>query len=196
MIENFLKYIKEKSIDITNEQLDFWVSFFISRKLRKNTFLLRDGEVCKYTAFVLSGCLKLYSIDNKGKEHIIQFAPENWWISDMDSFTKGTPSQYFIETMEDSDVLLIDNPSFQKVLKKVPAVALFFQGLMQNRQTVTQKRIISSVSSSAEEQYFDFLKTYPSLAQRLPQHDIASYLGITPESLSRIRKQSARKPKA
>jgi len=193
MKEVFKKYLEEKNLHLTDEQFDFWMSLLVERKLKRNEFLLQAGEVCRHFAFVTKGCLRLYYIDDKSKEHIVQFAPENWWISDMDSFTNGIPSNYFIEALEASEVLLIDQQSLTKLYNKVPVVAIFFQSLLQNRQSATQKRIISSMSEPAEEQYLAFLKTYPSLAVRVPQHMIASYLGITPESLSRIRKQVVQK---
>lgn len=189
MNEALRTYLKEKKVVLTEEQFNYWLSLFIPKQMKKGEFLLSEGEVNKYLAFVVKGCLRLYTIDNKGKEHIMQFAPENWWISDMDSISKGTPSVYFMDALEDSDVLLIDFPSYQKALVQLPNIALMFQQLMQNRQLASQKRIINSMSASAEERYLDFLKTYPSFMQRVPQHMIASYLGITPESLSRIRKQ-------
>ena len=193
MTESLSQYLKEKKVELTGEQFSYWTSRLSEKKILKHDFLQREGEVGRYVAFVVKGCLRLYTIDAKGKEHIMQFAPENWWISDIDSATKNTPSLFFIDALEDSDVLLTDIDSFNDVLKKIPVVAVFFQQLMQNRQAATQKRIIFSMSVSAEEQYLDFMKTYPSLAQRVPQHMIASYLGITPESLSRIRKQLVKK---
>src|ERR1700685_3604062 len=107
MIDALRTYLKERKVDLRDEQFAHWSSLFAPRKMKKGEFLLREGEVCKYTAFVVKGCLRLYTIDNKGKEHIMQFAPENWWISDMDSFSKGTPSIYYIDALEDSEVLLI-----------------------------------------------------------------------------------------
>jgi len=190
MNEAFRSYLKDRKTEVTDEQLEFWSSLFINKKIRKSEFLFREGEVCKYLTFVISGCLRLYTVDNKGKEHIMQFAPENWWVSDMDSFSKYVPSIYYLDALEESEVLLIDFASQEKVLSIIPAAAALFQQLLQNRQAATQKRIIFSMSASAEEQYKDFLKTYPNLSKRLPQHMIASYIGITPESLSRIRKIS------
>ena len=190
-IEEFRDYLKDRNLNLTKEEFNVWISSFIRKEIKKGAFFLRQGEVDKYIAFVIKGCLRLYTIDNKGKEHIAQFAPERWWVSDMDSFIKGVPATYFIDAVEDSLVLLIDSPSHQKVMNTVPQVALFFQQLMQRRQSATQSRVISSMSAPAEERYLEFMKTYPSLARRLPQHMIAAYLGITPESLSRVRKQTA-----
>jgi CRP-like cAMP-binding protein len=189
MTQALRDYLAEKKVDLTDEQFTQWTSSFVPRKVKKHEFLLSEGEVAKHTHFTVHGCLRMYTVDNKGKEHIMQFAPENWWIGDIESSTTHAPSVYFIDALEDSDILSMDTVSWEKSLKEIPPLALLFQRLMQNRQTATQKRIIFSMSSSAEERYLDFMKTYPNLAQRIPQHMIASYLGITPESLSRIRKQ-------
>jgi CRP-like cAMP-binding protein len=193
MIEAFREYLKEKKVELNDEQLAWWESLFLPKTLRKNDFILREGEMAKHLAFVISGCLRLYTIDAKGKEHIMQFAPENWWVGDINSSTQSAPSQFFIDALEESEILLLDIQSYNNVINQIPVVAVFFQQLMQKRQAATQKRIIFSMSVSAEEQYLDFLKTYPTFSQRVPQHMIASYLGITPESLSRIRKQIVKK---
>ena len=193
MIERFRAYLKERQVTLTEEQLQWWESLFIPKTLRKHDFILREGEMAKHMAFVISGCLRLYTVDAKGKEHIMQFAPENWWVGDINSATQSAPSQFFIDALEDSEILLLDIQSYNDVINQIPVVAVFFQQLMQKRQAATQKRIIFSMSASAEEQYLDFLKTYPTFSQRVPQHMIASYLGITPESLSRIRNHLVKK---
>ena len=193
MKEILRSYLADKNVGLTEDQLSQWASHFSEKHVKKHDFLLSEGEISKHTFFTVHGCLRLYTIDNKGKEHIMQFAPENWWIGDIESSAKHSPSVYFIDALEDSDVLVIDTEEMNQLLKEIPQLALLFQRLMQNRQTATQKRIIFSMSASAEERYYDFLKTYRDLAQRIPQHMIASYLGITPESLSRIRKQAVSK---
>jgi CRP-like cAMP-binding protein len=193
MREVLRSYLAEKHVELTDEQFSKWTSQFTEKKIKKHDFLLKEGEVAKHSYFTVHGCLRLYTIDGKGKEHIMQFAPENWWIGDIDSSTRKTPSIYFIDALEDSDVLSMDIESWDRSMNEIPALALLFQRLMQNRQTASQKRIINSMSATSEERYMQFMKTYPSLAQRIPQHMIASYLGITPESLSRIRKQMVTK---
>jgi CRP-like cAMP-binding protein len=189
MTEVLRSYLTEKHVELTPEQFQHWTSLFTGKKVKKHEFLLNEGEVARSAFFTVHGCLRMYTVDNKGKEHIMQFAPENWWIGDMESSSTRAPSVYFIDALEDSDILVIENSAWEKSLKEIPPLAILFQRLLQNRQTATQKRIIFSMSASAEERYLDFLKTYPNLVQRIPQHMIASYLGITPESLSRIRKQ-------
>jgi CRP-like cAMP-binding protein len=189
MREVLRKYLSEKKVLLTDEQFSKWSSTFVERKIKKHDFLLKEGEVAKHSFFTVSGCLRMYTIDGKGKEHIMQFAPENWWIGDIESSSNQAPSAYFIDALEDSDILSMDIVSWDRYMNEIPQLALLFQRLMQNRQTASQKRIITSMSATSEERYMQFMKTYPSLAQRIPQHMIASYLGITPESLSRIRKQ-------
>ncbi|HXC03196.1 MAG TPA: Crp/Fnr family transcriptional regulator [Bacteroidia bacterium] len=192
MIEAFKAYIQKK-VKLTPEQLELWVSLLVPRKVLKQEFILKQGEICTYAAFVCKGCMRLYTMDAKGREHILMFAPEDWWIGDMESSSKQIPSQCYIDAIEDTDILMMDMKSQYRLFSEIPAVTLFFQELIQNRQAASQRRIIHSMSSTAEERYLDFIKAFPSLTQRVPQHMIASYLGIAPESLSRIRKQVVKK---
>jgi CRP/FNR family transcriptional regulator, anaerobic regulatory protein len=187
-----LRAFFERSVPITDEQFEFIKALFIPKKVKKHEFLIREGGIAKYGIFVASGCLRTYSIDNKGKEHILQFSVENWWTGDRNSFMTGTPTTYFIDAIEDSEVLLFDDKAIQKAIEYVPGMAAQYQEALQKHAAVKDKRIVSSLSATAEERYDDFLKTYPSVAQRVPQHMIASYLGISPETLSRIRKQHSR----
>ena len=166
---------------------------FIPKKLLKGELLLREGDLLKYGAFVCKGFLRSYVIDNKGKEHIIQFAPENWWISDKVAGAAGTKASCFIDAIEDSDILLIDRAGHFKMLEQVAAYGKSFQSGMQKRSVAKDKRIVHSLVADAEERYNDFIQTYPSIAQRVPQHMLASYLGIAPETLSRVRRKSMRK---
>ena len=137
--------------------------------------------------------MRTYTVDDRGKEHIIQFSPEDWWTGDLNSFIKSEPSQCFIEALEDSEVLLAERGYMERITQAVPAVALSYQAGLEKSLIARNKRILASLSAPAEERYNDFVKTYPSLVQRVPQHMIASYLGISPETLSRIRKQRSKK---
>ncbi|HEY6977333.1 MAG TPA: Crp/Fnr family transcriptional regulator [Chitinophagaceae bacterium] len=187
-----LRAFFERSFPVTDEQFEFIKTLFIPKKVNKGEFLLREGERTKYSVFVASGCLRTYTIDDKGKEHILQFSPENWWTGDM-SFKSNVPSQCFIEALEDSEILLTELPSIQKLTESIPEASVLYQAALQKSVAAKNQRIVSSLSASAEERYNDFLKKYPSLMQRVPQHMIASYLGISPETLSRIRKQQSHK---
>jgi CRP-like cAMP-binding protein len=178
-----------KRISLTDEEFERAKTFFIPKKIRKDQFLLHAGEVCRYLAFVERGCLRQYSIDGNGEEHVVQFAIEDWWISDMYSSLTGTPATYNIDALEDSEVLLLDIALQEKLCTEMPAFERFFRLLLQGSFVAKERRITAALSLSAEEQYLSLLDTYPQIAQRVPQNQIASYLGITPQSLSRIRKQ-------
>ena len=166
---------------------------FLFTHLSAGEFLQRAGDVPRYAAFVASGCLRNYVIDPKGKEHIVQFAPETWWLADSMNIKAQTPSPYFIDAIEDSDLLLIDGPSHQSLLEQVPGYSRAFRTGLQRHASAKDQRIVSTLSASAEERYLEFLKVYPSMALRVPQSMLASYLGMTPETVSRIRKKLSRK---
>lgn len=172
---------------ISNDEFEEIKIFFQPKILKRRQFLLRKGEICRYSAFVEKGCLRSYTIDNMGEEHILQFAIENWWIGDQHSFLTGEPSSYFIDALEDSEVLLINKQNYEDFIKYSPKIESFFVQLTQNNRAALEKRISSFLSMTAEEKYICMLDTYPNIVQRVPQKHVASYLGITPESLSRIR---------
>lgn len=179
----------EKHIQLTDEEFDYFTSLLKHKHLRKKQFLLEEGDVCKYECFVNYGCLRQYYLDEKGQEHIIQFAVTDWWIGDQYSFLTGLPSKNFIDTLEDSDVLLISKNDLDELYNQVPKFERFFRIAFQNSYVALQRRILANLSQTAEERYLDFSNRYPDIEQKVPQHQVASYLGITPESLSRIRKQ-------
>jgi len=190
MFELFLASVKEH-ISISDEEFEFCKTLFIPKKLRKRQFLLQEGDVCRYTAFVEKGMLRTFTVDDKGNEPILQFSMEGWWVTDLYSYLTDEPSRYNIEALEDCELLLITKPSWNVLLEKVPAFERYFRILIQNNLIATQRRLISSLSESAEEQYSKLIATFPTCLQRVPQHMIASFLGITPETLSRIRSQMA-----
>lgn len=182
-----------KRVHLTQKEFDLCTQFFTPRKIERRQFLLQDGNVCRHLAFVNSGCLREYTVDHKGDEHIIQFAIEDWWISDLNSFLSGLPSTHNIDALQDSDVLLLDKSARESLFGSVPKIERFFRLLLEANYIATHKRINESLSASAEERYLQFIKTYPNLVERVPQSQIASYLGITPQSLSRIRKELSAK---
>ena len=192
MFDLLKKHINNR-VHLTDEEFNICTKFFISRKLKKHQFLLNEGDVCKYVGFINSGCLREYSIDNKGVEHIIQFAIEDWWVSDLHSFLSGLPATFNIDALHDSEVLLIEKSAREELLNSCPKMERFFRLLIESNHVATQQRIADSLSTSAEERYLKFIKTYPKLFEQVPQNHIASYLGITPQSLSRIRKELTQK---
>jgi CRP-like cAMP-binding protein len=185
-------YLEERA-SFTEDEFDLMRTVFLPATLRAGEFLQRAGSPARYGAFVAKGCLRSYVIDPRGKEHIVQFAPENWWLTDTTSLTTGAPSNYFIDAIEDSEMLLIDPPSHQKIVDKVPGYAASFRTGLQRHAAAKDQRIVNSLSASAEERYLQFLETYPSIALRVPQWMLASYLGVSPETVSRIRKKLSRK---
>jgi len=177
----------------SDDDFDRLEGAFFFRHLAAGEFLQRAGDVPIYATFIASGCLRNYVIDAKGKEHIVQFAPETWWLADSVNMKAQTPSPYFIDAIENSDLLLIDGPSHQRIIEQVPSYARAFRTGLQKHASAKDQRIVSALSASAEERYLEFLKVYPSIALRVPQLMLASYLGMTPETLSRIRKKLSRK---
>jgi len=178
-----------KHITLDDREIAIMKSVCKTRTLRKRQYLLQAGDVSRFENFITKGLLRAYTVDHEGHEHIAMFGMEGWWISDLYSFLTETPATQHIDALEDSEVISIEKTDLEKLYKEVPKFERFFRILLQNAFVANQNRIIASISQTAEEQYNGFVEKYPSLEQRIPQHQIASYLGITPETISRIRKQ-------
>ena len=179
-------------LDVGSDRIQQIVQSCSTKTLPKGALLLKPGELCRHTFFVEQGFLRQYSIDEKGREHILQFAPENWFVSDRDSAYFGRKSQYFIQAHEDSVVTVIDEDFIRKMEREVPVFRDFNNLLLHNHIRHLQNRINLLLSTTSAERYQVFMKMYPDVLLRVPQSMIASYLGITPESLSRVRKKLAR----
>ncbi|UPK68367.1 Crp/Fnr family transcriptional regulator [Chitinophaga filiformis] len=192
MFDVFIQYLRDK-ITLSEEEVEMIRSVSILKKLRKRQFLQQEGDVWRYNAFVAKGLLKTFSIDSKGQEHIMNFSPENYWTGDRESLTNETPSRFNIDAIEDSEVILIAKGNFEELCRKIPQLNDLVNAIIQKSFIVSQNRIHASITLSAEEKYQDFLDRYPFIASRVPQHMIASYLGITPETLTRIRRNAAKK---
>lgn len=162
-------------------------SFFEQKTIPKKTIMLRDGEICRFEGFIKKGCIKTYFIDKNGLEVVLTFATENWWISNIASFEEQVPGNMFIETVEDTDLLLLTYQTKAALLEQHPALEKMFRLLVQRHLHTYQERLFTNIALTAEERYARFLKKFPALPQRIPQHLIASYLGISPEFLSRLR---------
>ncbi len=190
MFEVIISNIKKK-VAINDEEAEKLKTFFTPKKLRKKQYLLQEGDISHYTAFVEKGLLRSFTIDDKGHEHIMQFASEDWWISDLYSFLTEEPSDYSIEALEETELLLINRNDYENMMLAVPKMERYFRILTQNSLISMQRRISGKMTLTAEQNYKKLMEQRPALLQRVPQHMIASFLGIAPETLSRIRKQMA-----
>lgn len=191
MITNINHYLSE-ILDIPLSSVPTCGAYYQEKNVAKGEFLLQEGEICRHTFFVESGLLRMYSIDKNGKEHIIQFAPEQWLMSDRSSLYFGENSKYYVDAVEDSTVMLLDNDFFPNLKMNFPGSIVNNDLLLQKHIRNLQNRVNSLLAETAQERYLNFIKMYPDLMQRVPQWMVASYLGITPESLSRVRKELAR----
>lgn len=192
VIDQFIRYLTDK-ITLSAEETAQIVQVCIPKKIRKRQLLLQEGDIWKYNAFVSHGFLRTYSIDNKGNEHILSFAPENYWSGDRESLMTGKPSRFNIEAIEDTDVVLITKDNFDQLCRSIPQLNDLVNAILHKSFVVSQDRIHAGISLSAEEKYEKFLGQYPHIANRIPQHMIAAYIGITPETLTRIRRNNTGK---
>ncbi|SEW26936.1 cAMP-binding domain of CRP or a regulatory subunit of cAMP-dependent protein kinases [Chryseobacterium wanjuense] len=192
--EPLYTYIESKSaLTLSDEEKTLIQNTFKPKHLRKRQYLLQEGDICKYMSFIVKGSGRMFSVNEKGQENIMRFAVENWWLGDYESYNFSTPSLYNIEVLEDSEVLMVEHGSMQELMKAILAVDLMIKEIDRRGAVATQKRIHSSISHSAEERYDTLIKNYPEFLNRFPQSMIASYLGISPETLSRIRKNMLKK---
>lgn len=191
-MENFQLQISNL-LDLPIAAVEFCDDKIKIKKASKGQFLLQEGEICHDSFFVNKGLLRMYSLDKNGKEHILHFAPENWILVDRSSLYLNQPSDYYIDAVEDAEVLVLSPSYFQFLEEKQPSVISKQNTLLHTHVSSLQKRITQLLGATAEERYLDFLKTYPNIFERVPQWMVASYLGITPESLSRVRKELVKK---
>jgi len=188
MHKNLIKYINEHSSTIlSSEEAILIETVFQPKKLRKKQYFLQEGDVCKYYGFIVKGAMRQFSVDDKGAEHIVHLAIENWWVGDRESYTMLTPSIYNIDAWEDTELLIVTFADFLHIIEKVPAVAKMLRKLDDRNFIANQRRLNSSISGTADKRYEEFEKCHPVFLQRFPQHIIASFLGITKSTLSRIR---------
>ncbi|MGM9476944.1 Crp/Fnr family transcriptional regulator [Pedobacter sp. GSP4] len=192
MYEVFQHYVEQKAA-LSPSESDRIRSLAVIKKLRKKQYLLQEGDVWKYNAFITKGCLRTYSVDERGNEHVIGFGTENWWMGDRESLLSGAPSSYNIDAIEDSELVLFTKTNFDLLTNEIPAFNAMVNAILQRSFIASQNRINASLSFTAEEKYLNFLQKYPGFATRIPQAMIASFLGMTPETLSRIRTQTLKK---
>ena len=192
MFDTFRKYLEDK-IALTARDYELINSVSLFKKLRKRQYLLQAGDVCRFNAFVCRGFLRYYYVDDKGQEHIMQFVPENYWTSDRESMESAQPSKYNIDAIEASEILLLAKEDFEMIRKTIPAFNDFVNETLKKNIAVLQERIHVNISFSAEAKYNNFIAKYPTIVNRVPLHMIASYLGVSAETLSRIRSQITKK---
>jgi len=178
-----------RHIQLNNTETDFFISILQTKKLRRKEFLLRQGETCKTENFIVKGCVRTYTIDENGFEHILMFGIEDWWVGDLYSFLTQSPATYFIDALEDTEVLQISKLNLDRLFERVPKFERFFRLILQNAFIAQQQRINQNLSYTAEQRYLDFITKQPNLEQRLSQKQVAAYLGITPVFLSMLRKK-------
>lgn len=179
----------QKLLPLAEEEMTIVKEVFVERKVKRRQFILQAGDVCKHNTFVVEGCLKMYRVDAQAKEHNLQFAIENGWIGDIGSFHSEEPSQLYIEAIENSVILQINKADLLKLYVDYPKFNRIFRVLVENAFVNLQNRLLQNFSTTAEERYLDFLKKHPELFNRISNVQIASYLGVTPEFLSTIRKR-------
>ncbi|SRR5574343_182553 len=183
-----IEYIASR-IEITSKECEIIANAYSIKTFKKKQFLFEQGEICDIEAFVVKGTFRIFYIDSKGLEHVLYFAFKDWWAGDIASFNSSEPSGLSAQALEESIVLVIDPLKKEELLKQVPALERLFRVITQKHLTVLQKRFLLTVSANAAERYEELIKRSPGIEQLVPQHQIASYLGILPESLSRMKKQ-------
>lgn len=192
MTESLKKHIKEY-IEISEDHLNRYCHAFQLQKIKKKDFILKEGNICEFEGFVVRGCFKVFHTHHNAVEQILYFGVENWWISDIDSFINSIPSKLNIQALEDSEILLISKKDKEKFYQEMPEIERLMRLKFQRSIIALQRRIIDNLSKPSDERYQDFLKDYPQTAHRLTNIQIAAYLGVTPEFISRIRRKIANK---
>ncbi|AEI50193.1 Crp/Fnr family transcriptional regulator [Runella slithyformis] len=182
-----------RHIQLDQSETDFFISLLQPKKLKRKEFLVKQGDICKTENFIVKGCMRTYTIDENGFEHIVMFGIEDWWVGDLYSFLTQSPATYFIDALEDTEILQITKSDLDKLYDRVPKFERFFRLILQNAFIAQQQRINQNLSFTAEQRYLSFITKHPDLEQRLSQKQVSAYLGITPVFLSMLRKKLARK---
>ncbi|WP_111706792.1 Crp/Fnr family transcriptional regulator [Lutibacter citreus] len=183
-----LDYIK-RYVNLTKEEESLLISKVSYRKYLKNQYIVQQGDICKITGFILSGCTKTFYLDESGQEHIVLFAIEEWWTSDMGSYISQSPADFNVQCIENTELIQFSYDTNEELLLKIPKLERFFRKIVERALVSSQKRIIRNFSLTAKEQYIQFKELYPTIEKRVPQYMVASYLGITKEFLSKIKSQ-------
>ncbi len=188
ILNNIAGYIR-----LDDKDKVFFISLLKPMKLKRRQMLLKEGEVCRYSSFVTNGCLRGFSVDENGFEHVLNFAPQNWWIADMYSLITQKPGVLNIEALVDTEILTLSKVSQEELYVKVPVFERFFRIITENSLVSYQQRLLDNLSLTAEERYNNFCKRYPTLITCLPSKQIAAYIGVTPEFFSKMRHRMLKK---
>jgi CRP-like cAMP-binding protein len=176
-----------RHIHLSPDEKEHFIALLQPKSFKRKAFVLEDGQICKYSTFVIKGCLRGFTVDQNGLEHVLNFAPVGWWIADMYSLLSQKPGTLNIEALEDSDTLLLSKVNQEKLYHDIPKFERFFRIITENSLVSYQQRIIDNLSLPAEERYHNFCRRYPTLINTLPKKQIASYIGVTPEFFSRMQ---------
>lgn len=193
MLYDSLKRRIKKDVQVSEAELETICSYFKPRKVDKSEFLLVQGNTCQFEGFVLEGCFRIFTIDAEGNENTLYFAVKDWWLMDVDSFMHQTPSDLNIQALEDSKVLLISKFDKELLYSRFPIIEKLFRIMSQEAVIAWQRRLMRNHRLTAKERYQHFTDTYPSIAAKLTDKKISNYLGITPEFLSKIKKDGRKK---
>ena len=191
-IQKLINYFNDR-ISLTKKDEALIAASYKTIEIKKKGFLFQQGEICNQEGFVTKGTFRVFYSDEKGLEHVLYFAFENWWVGDIASFYEQEPSRLSVQALEDSQLLIIERAEKEKIYQEIPALEKVFRIITQKHLTVLQKRFLITVSANVETRYNELLQRCPGIEQLVPQHQIASYLGILPESLSRMKKQLIKK---
>ncbi|AIM37522.1 Crp/Fnr family transcriptional regulator [Sphingobacterium sp. SG20118] len=190
MFEVLFSHMEQK-VTLSDQEKSVIAGFFTFKKVRKKQYILEEGAICTHISFVKKGLIKSYRLDEKGNEHISLFGWEGWWLSDFNSFINQQPARLYIDAVEDTELFLLSREGYEQLMLEVPVMDRYFRILYQNSLITKDERLISSNSFTAEEKFQRLMQSNPEIMQRVPQHLVASYLGLAPETLSRIRKRMA-----
>lgn len=192
MFNAFENYLREKA-ELNADEIGAVRVVCIERNIRKRQYLLQEGDLCHTECFIAKGCMRMFFVGKDGLEHILRFAVENWWISDRESYNNRTPSRYNIDALENSEVILIDKDDFNQLMESIPKLKKLVDTLLAKSYNAIQNRVVSNISYTAEEKYQNFITRFPDMFNRIPLHMIASYLGVSRETLSRVRSHNVQK---
>ncbi len=176
-----------KHISLTKTEQEYFISLLSSKKIKAKHFLLNAGDICKESSFVTSGCLRGYTVDKEGVEHILSFAPQDWWMGDMYSMLSQKPGNLNIEAMVDTEVTVLSKKDQDKLYEKIPKFERFFRIITEKSLVAYQQRLMDNLSLTAQERYLKFCTTYPAIINTIPQKQVAAYIGVTPEFLSKLK---------